>query len=115
MKKVESRNKEIIEVIKEWSRIHCLKDFAALEHQMSQHMGFCAEFSPTILKILFICYNFDQDETLANKLLTDLIPDSTLDELVVIFNKITAFSDAFIEYCKQYSKVKKLKPIVSRI
>lgn len=122
--KNKSKSKEIVDIVKDLSKIYNLKE---LENDLSNTYNLTKlenfeneikkynEFSSNMLKILFIGYNFKQNEQLANQMLIDLISGSNTDELVAIFTKITIYSDEFIEYCKKYAKVKRLRSIITQI
>lgn len=68
-----------------------------------------------VLELAFICLHFKENEVLANSLLLDLIPKLQTRELVVVFNKITIYSAQFIDYCKKFSHVKQLRPVIGEI
>jgi len=107
-----TQNKEIIRIVRDLSTEYSLQNLPTFEVETyAQGFG----ISPRMLKITFICYNFKQDETLANQMLISMIPESNIDELVVIFRKITVFSEEFIAYCTRYAKVKRLRPIITSI
>lgn len=106
--------KEAVMVAKELCKKYSLKDYELLDEAISSS-SFPNDISVTMIKIFFLCLNFKNDEVLVNKLLVDLIPVSDIDELLVIFSKVTIYTDEFVGFCKQYAVVKKLKPTIAKI
>ena len=56
-----------------------------------------------------------ENEEKANSLICDLIPCLNPKELIVAFDKITIFSDRFIDLCKKYSSVRQVRPTIVKI
>ncbi|KAM0680424.1 hypothetical protein GINT2_001484 [Glugoides intestinalis] len=108
-------NKEAVRFAKTLCEKHSLKDYELLDEIISNSSFQNDDVSIAMIKIFFLCLNFKNDELLVNKLLTNLIPNSDIEELLVIFSKVTIYSDEFIEFCKQYAVVKKLKPTIAKI
>lgn len=102
-------NKKVIEISRKLCQTLKLKDFKSIDTFEYP------EISPVLIKIMFVCMSFHEDEQLANEILVSLIPVADLDELVIIFNRITIYSDTFIRYCKEYSKIRSLKPVITKI
>lgn len=64
------------------------------------------QFSDITLIILIVCINFKKNEEMANKLLIGLIPEASVDDLTMIFKKVTTYTEEYIEYCKnQQAKI----------
>lgn len=102
-------------IVKEWRKTYSLEDFPVVEREAEECAKRSSEISPTMLKVLFVCCSFTQNEEHSNQLLINMIPEAGMEELMEIFSKITSFSDEFLEYCKEYCQVKKLRNIISKI
>jgi len=78
-------------------------------HAKYNHISF------STLKILIVCLKFKENEQLANEILIKMIPEAEIEELIMIFTKITVYNDKFIEYCKRYAEVRQVRPIIIKI
>lgn len=68
--------------------------------------------SETKLKVFVACMKHSQNESKANELLVSLIPKASIEDLMTIFKKVSTYNEVFVEYCKKYSGIKKLRPII---
>jgi len=74
--------------------------------------GMWDSISETKLKVFVACMKHSENESKANELLISLIPKASIEDLQTIFRKVSTYNEIFVEYCKKYSRIKKLRPII---
>lgn len=108
-------NKIYISTVKEITKGLNINDMGKVIKLLNQYATENPSFNSFSLQLAFICIHFKENEEKSNLLILDLIPNLQIQELVIAFNKMTRYSDAFIEYCKKFSNVRQLRPVILEI
>lgn len=105
-------NKIYISTVKAITKDLNINDMGNVVKSLNQYASENLNFDPFSLQLAFICIHFKENEEKSNLLILELIPNLQIQELVIAFNKITRYSDDFIEYCKKFSHVRQLRPVI---
>ena len=108
-------NRDLIKIVKKITKTLSINQINSARAKISEYCAQNEVESRYSLELFFICLHFKEDEEKANNLLINLIPNLQVKELVILFNKVTDYTDQFIQYCKKFSHVKQLRPVISEI